>query len=1179
MTHNGVAINNTGTDGYTSLNATGPLHLGTLTTHRSDTTQWDPRNSQHSRIDTEYGTRITGNGDISISADAGITGRAVTLDSSAGDLTLTSRHGSVTLLAGEARLSHQQERTSRRSGLLRSSSSHSTASSTDTAALSSVLGGKNITISAGDTVHSVGTQFIADQDIDIFGTKGVRLESAETTHSSNYTLQQRNSGLSRTGLGISIGSSRSSEQGHTQATSSVANTVAALNGNITIHSSQGNVDAAGSELLAAGNLSASGVNVDLGEVYDTLSTHEQQASKHSGLSIGFNSALTSTAQGVSADLNNRRTAPTGRLSSLYGWRALSTAASAGYQAYGEIDTLRKTSSLPSTFQIGVSVGTSSSHSHSSMTARTARGTQLRAGGDISITAFGRYDTDEEGKPILRAGTGTINATAAQFSSTNLTLIAAGNLDAHSAQSTQEQTSSQRNRSASLGAKIGVTGGGPSISADVARGRGSSRQQSVTQVDTVFNVANHANISVGGDATMKGSHLNADSIQARIAGNLDITSLQDTLQASAQQRQTSLGGTFVINGAGSTATLSRNRQDATQDYASVRNQSGLFAGAGGYDITVGGHSQFNGGALTSTAPQALQAFSTHSIGHTDIHNHNSATASASGTTIGSDLVSGLSKNNPNGKPNLGLSIYSGLRSGAGQWMANADRSVNQHSTTAAVVSATTIQVSDPGSSGALATLRRDPIGAHQALTPTDLGALQTEVQQRSQGGALLADIGRTMADQSISNMLTPTLNEVFCIQQPCTNDHVANDARVTERTQALRQAHPDWSDRKLREHAVAELALTDHNANRVLDQDKVKEMIANKGEGQYSLQQDLLASGRWGISRGSGNIQVLPVSLADLSRLSDEEKKHVTLFANGISNDIHRAAQLALQMTPKNDSTNKIKESGETYRNTTYLAYTKPTHQLGELVTAGIEKLLEITKIASPASRLQAAAAQELMYNASEKQFSNPVYLEGHSRGTMTLSNALRVLAAEEVFGRNLEIRAYNPAAEGGRLAEPAALVTDKPVKTWKPHDDFVANKIGGYDGDATFHDLWKIFQTNYSVHSSGGTAALGSDSNHVNAPELFSFLGLNINDMNKKRQGRTIGLLEQWQKTRRPEDPVATQLTQLQRLLWQSGQWQQQLDTTPGGLTRPTPTSPDAPSARQQQLQQLRQSLNPTFPH
>ncbi|ALR09480.2 hypothetical protein XFFB_10080 [Xylella fastidiosa] len=281
------------------------------------------------------------------------------------------------------------------------------------------------------------------------------------------------------------------------------------------------------------------------------------------------------------------------------------------------------------------------------------------------------------------------------------------------------------------------------------------------------------------------------------------------------------------------------------------------------------------------------------------------------------------------------------------------------------------------------------------------------------------------------------------------------------------------------------------------------------------------------------------------------------------------------MTLVNPDRENIASTGETYRNTTYLPYTKPTHQLGELVTAGLEKLLEITKIASPASRLQAAAAKEVMYNAEDKKYTNPIYLEGHSRGTMTLSNALRVLAADHVFGKNLEILAYNPAAEGNRLAEAAALVTKKPVKTWKPHDDFVANKIGGYDGDATFNDLWKIFQTNYSVHSSGGTAALGSDWNHVDKEKLFSYKDLDINDMNAKCQGRTIGLLEQWQKTRRPEDPVATQLTQLQRLLWQSQQWQQQLDTAPGLLTRPTPTSPDAPSARQQQLQQLRQSLTP----
>ncbi|QJP51206.1 hypothetical protein HKJ33_10345 [Xylella fastidiosa subsp. multiplex] len=270
----------------------------------------------------------------------------------------------------------------------------------------------------------------------------------------------------------------------------------------------------------------------------------------------------------------------------------------------------------------------------------------------------------------------------------------------------------------------------------------------------------------------------------------------------------------------------------------------------------------------------------------------------------------------------------------------------------------------------------------------------------------------------------------------------------------------------------------------------------------------------------------------------------------------------------------IQDSGQTYQNTTYLAYTKPTHQLGELVTAGIEKLLEITKIASPASRLKAAAAKELMYNAEDKTYTNPVYLEGHSRGTMTLSNALRVLAGFNVGDTKLEVLAYNPAAEGNRLAEAAALVTKKPVKTWAPPNDPVSHLIGGYAGHITLSDALGVLKS-HSVHSSGGAGALGSESKNVNPEQLFSYLDLDIKDMNKKRQPAVIPFLRQWLTTPRSGDPAAAQLIQWQRLLLQSQQWQQQLDHVPAPLALPTPASTDAPSARQQQLQQLRQSLTP----
>ncbi|XJQ44521.1 hypothetical protein OUA01_17520 [Edwardsiella ictaluri] len=39
-----------------------------------------------------------------------------------------------------------------------------------------------------------------------------------------------------------------------------------------------------------------------------------------------------------------------------------------------------------------------------------------------------------------------------------------------------------------------------------------------------------------------------------------------------------------------------------DYASVESQSGIFAGTGGFDITVGNHTQLDGAAIASAAGQ-------------------------------------------------------------------------------------------------------------------------------------------------------------------------------------------------------------------------------------------------------------------------------------------------------------------------------------------------------------------------------------------------------------------------------------------------------------------------------------------------------------------------------------------------------------------------------------------------
>ncbi|CAM3590969.1 hypothetical protein RABR111495_01845 [Rahnella bruchi] len=56
-----------------------------------------------------------------------------------------------------------------------------------------------------------------------------------------------------------------------------------------------------------------------------------------------------------------------------------------------------------------------------------------------------------------------------------------------------------------------------------------------------------------------------------------------------------------------------------DYASVTDQSGIFAGNGGFDISVGNHTQLNGGVIASDATSDKNRLDTGTLGWNDIRN--------------------------------------------------------------------------------------------------------------------------------------------------------------------------------------------------------------------------------------------------------------------------------------------------------------------------------------------------------------------------------------------------------------------------------------------------------------------------------------------------------------------------------------------------------------------------------
>ncbi|WP_276308476.1 MULTISPECIES: VENN motif pre-toxin domain-containing protein [unclassified Klebsiella] len=58
---------------------------------------------------------------------------------------------------------------------------------------------------------------------------------------------------------------------------------------------------------------------------------------------------------------------------------------------------------------------------------------------------------------------------------------------------------------------------------------------------------------------------------------------------------------------------------TSDWSSVQEQSGIFAGQGGFDVTVGSHTQLNGGVIASTGSADKNSLDTGTLGFSDIHN--------------------------------------------------------------------------------------------------------------------------------------------------------------------------------------------------------------------------------------------------------------------------------------------------------------------------------------------------------------------------------------------------------------------------------------------------------------------------------------------------------------------------------------------------------------------------------
>jgi hypothetical protein len=251
----------------------------------------------------------------------------------------------------------------------------------------------------------------------------------------------------------------------------------------------------------------------------------------------------------------------------------------------------------------------------------------------------------------------------------------------------------------LVASVGVDGLGLGVTANASSSKSSSWSNSITHAETQVKGTSLVSMNSGGNMLLQGAQVSAATIRAIVAGDLTLISEQDSTTQKADMSSWSVSATVKSNSA--SVSGSYNEGKAAGSYLSVLEQTGFFAGTGGFDVKVGGTTSLTGAALASQAEATKNRLQTGAIRTADLVNASDWFAKSWGVSVGMKL---------GGLPIPGVSP-------------SQKAGVSDQSTTVSAISPGTITVSDPakqqlltGQTGAvfLESLSRDTNTSHRPV---------------------------------------------------------------------------------------------------------------------------------------------------------------------------------------------------------------------------------------------------------------------------------------------------------------------------------------------------------------------------------------------------------------------------------------------------------------------------------
>ncbi|MDT0177401.1 hemagglutinin repeat-containing protein, partial [Enterobacter sp. BRE11] len=588
---------------------------------------------EESSRESSTGSTFSGQQGVTVLGREGdVTVTGSTLHSEQGAVGLQAKQDVVLNTATERESFYSEER-SENKGLLNKSSGHSVTQDVTTRENGSLLSGESVTVIAGRDLTVTGSAVAADRDVNLRAGRDVEIGAATETDSHYQLEEKKKSGLmSSGGIGFTVGKQSTrheiDEKGTTQSQS--VSTVGSSQGSVDI--TAGNrLHVGGADLVAGMDMNLAGDSVSVDPGYDQRMRTEKTETKQSGLSIALSGTAGSALNTAVSTAQQARKSGDGRVSALQNTQAalngvqaaqavqmdgLNTAAADARNAAAGRSPGNKDYETGATSTVGVSAsfGSQSSKSETRTESSQSQGSTLTAGRNLNVTATGKNGA---------AQSGDISITGSQLKAGgDLSLEASRDILLRSAQNTQSTDSTNSSKGGSAGVGIGVGSGGYGISvlASVNAAKGSEKGNGLTHSETTLDAGSRLSLTSGRDTTLTGAQANGNSVKVDAGRNLTLTSEQDSDRYDSQQQSASAGGSFTFGSMTGSANVNVSRDKMHSTWQSVAEQTGIFAGKGGFDVTVGEHTQLNGAVIGSTASADKNRLGTGTLGFGNIENH-------------------------------------------------------------------------------------------------------------------------------------------------------------------------------------------------------------------------------------------------------------------------------------------------------------------------------------------------------------------------------------------------------------------------------------------------------------------------------------------------------------------------------------------------------------------------------